>query len=311
MFKELVRYERDGLREVSIFGAVCIWSHERILASIGDDPLLYGRSLTKPYQIKPIARDLRELSTKARALSLASHNAESFHLEALKEISSDSIFSHVKLPDSLPLMLLGRTGLRPSRENHPCSGKHSAILRASMKHGWPTENYQSQAHPYHVAYLQSLRLVLGSHWEAKQTAVDGCGLPAPSFRLSELAHLYEALSARRDDDWIWSAMTENPEMVGGSERLDTGLMKANPGRLIAKEGADGLLGLAFENGGAHVGIAIKVAHGHDPRALGFIARDLLLKFGLSPTHVEAPHGQTAEVAAELKSLHAEGLSTQT
>jgi L-asparaginase len=295
----LVIYKRDGVPEIVIHGALAIFSEGKVVHHVGANPLLFGRSLTKPYQIKPIVRELRELSAKARALTLASHNAETFHLSALDEIASSAaageIFSQLQLPDSLPMMPLGRLGLTSKKANHPCSGKHAAILRACARHGWPSDSYLSKTHPYHAAYLQSLQQVLGSGWKPKVTAVDGCGLPTPTFQLSELAHLYEALVSRKDDDWIWSAMTENPEMIGGTERLDTLIMQACGGQVAAKEGADGLLGLAFMYEEKAVGIAIKIAHGHDPRAAGAVAHEVMKDFGFKIPASAAPHGQTIHV----------------
>lgn len=304
-FVPLVCYRRDALAEVTIHGAFSIFSQGRVVKHIGGNPLLFGRSLTKPYQMKPIVRDLRELSLRARALTLASHNAETFHLEALDEIvemeraetCGIEIFKQLKLPESLPLMTLGRNLLPLQKSNHPCSGKHAAILRACIHRGWPVESYLSLAHPYHAVYLESLKLVLGPGWQPAKTATDGCGLPTPSFQLSELAHLFEALAARKDDDWIWSAMTENPEIIGGTDRLDTAIMQTAPGLIIAKEGADGLLGLAFIHEAEAVGIVIKIAHGHDPKAAGAVAHELMKSYGFSLPPSFAPHGQTIDVAA--------------
>jgi L-asparaginase II len=215
------------------------------------------------------------------------------HLEGVSEIGNFAL----KLPEASPLT---KPWLAKSKANHPCSGKHSAILRASRKHGWPEDTYLSQSHPYHEAYLRSLQHVLGSRWVPLRTAVDGCGLPTPSFHLSELAHLYEALSARRDEDWIWSAMTSHPEMVGGADRLDTEIMRLNNGAVVAKEGADGLLGLAFAVDGVSYGIAIKISHGHDPRASGAVAETLLRHYGFKAPTASAPHGQTLELSQDLR-----------
>ena len=80
-----------------------------------------------------------------------------------------------------------------------------------------------------------------SAWPA--TAV----LPTASNTVAELALLYARLVVEKDDDWIWEAMVRNPDLVGGFNRLDSTIIKAGAGRVIAKEGADGLLGLAIEH----------------------------------------------------------------
>ena len=61
-------------------------------------------------------------------------------------------------------------------------------------------------------------------------------------------------------------MVAEPDLVGGLDRLDSTILKAGGGRVVAKEGADGLLGLAivhdaFPEG---LGVVIKIAHGWDP-----------------------------------------------
>ena len=39
-------------------------------------------------------------------------------------------------------------------------------------------------------------------------------------------------------------MNRNPDLVGGFNRLDSTCLKAGEGKILAKEGADGLLGLS-------------------------------------------------------------------
>src|SRR5262249_7027373 len=62
------------------------------------------------------------------------------------------------------------------------------------------------------------------------------------------------------------AMVAHPEMVAGDGRLDTDLMTASRGTLIAKAGAEGDYGGGFLKGGHGYGIAFKVAGGERERA---------------------------------------------
>ena len=62
--------------------------------------------------------------------------------------------------------------------------------------------------------------------------------------VSELALLFAALARHKDEDWIWQAMVDYPDLIGGFNRLDSTILKAGGGDVVAKEGADGLLGLA-------------------------------------------------------------------
>ena len=110
-----------------------------------------------------------------------------------------------------------------------------------------------------AAYLDVLRRYLGADWQPLRVARDGCGLPTVSNTVSELAQLLAGLVRERDDDWIWEAMVNHPDLIGGFNRLDSTIIKAGEGRVIAKEGADGLLGLAIvhEDFPEGLGVCIK------------------------------------------------------
>jgi hypothetical protein len=99
--------------------------------------------------------------------------------------------------------------------------------------------------------------------------------------VSELAITYAGLTATKDEDWIWESMTRHPDLVGGFNRLDSTVMKACGGKVIAKEGADGLLGMAIEHPEfpEGLGIVIKIAHGWNPRATWYVARACLGTLG--------------------------------
>ena len=58
---------------------------------------------------------------------------------------------------------------------------------------------------------------------------------------------------------------------------------AGQGRIIAKEGADGLLGMAIEHPEFPdgLGVVIKIAHGWNPRATWYIARGILGTLGFA------------------------------
>jgi L-asparaginase II len=108
-------------------------------------------------------------------------------------------------------------------------------------------------------------------------STDACGVPTYAFPLHEVARAFAMLadpSAIRAKDSrasladalcrIRDAMLANPEMVAGSrDRLDTSVMKAAPGRILAKGGAEGLRGFSLLAGGrgAASGVAIKIEDG--------------------------------------------------
>jgi L-asparaginase len=63
-------------------------------------------------------------------------------------------------------------------------------------------------------------------------------------------------------------MMEYPEMVAGEGRLDTDLMRAAPGRVVSKGGAEGYhgVGIVTKNGPA-LGVAIKIGDGDGKRGV--------------------------------------------
>jgi arylformamidase len=123
---------------------------------------------------------------------------------------------------------------------------------------------------------------------------DGCRLPTPLLAPIELARLYRALASASGDSELGAvrqAMLDYPERIGGPERFDTRLMRANPGKLVAKEGADGLLAIGIapctlEPDGA--GLVIKLAGGQQPEWAALAARPLLESLGLEPVSDPTP-----------------------
>ena len=101
--------------------------------------------------------------------------------------------------------------------------------------------------------------------------------------MAELALLYARLVVEKDEDWIWEAMVRHPDLVGGFNRLDSTVLKAGEGRVIAKEGADGLLGMAIEHPDypKGLGIVVKIAHGWNSQATWYVARALLGVLGIN------------------------------
>ncbi len=277
-WEPLVDYRRNGVSETTIHGAVA-WAHgSEGFHSFGGNVLCYGRSMMKPLMMKPLAQSLGPvLEGPGKAIALSSHNGDADHVAAAQSILREEDQGLMQAPLDLPLVQFGRQVRRPRRWFHCCSGEHAAVLRACREMGWPQAGYMLPSHPFFQAYLETLRGYLGEDWQPLKIARDGCGMPTVSNTVAELAILFAGLAADRDEDWIWEAMTDHPDLVGGFNRLDSTILKACGGRVLAKEGADGLLGISilhddFPKG---LGVVIKVAHGWDPRAIWCVARGVL------------------------------------
>lgn len=297
----LVDYRRNGVSEITIHGAISWVSGKKVIYAYGGDVLCYGRSMMKPLQIKVFARELDGiLSLESKAVSVASHNAEPDHIAAIKAILKPSEMGLMQTPFSLPLAQFGRQMRRARRWYHPCAGKHAAILRGCQIRGWSRVGYTWPHHPFHQAYLELVRRALGENWQPKVTAKDGCGLPTISMTVTELAKLYAHMAVTKNEDWIWNAMVDRPDLVGGFNRLDSTILKSCGGRVIAKEGADGLLGLSivhpdYPDG---LGVVIKVAHGSDTQATWYVARYVLGVLGFSLRNPYRLDRQKAFIVAE-------------
>jgi L-asparaginase II len=201
----------------------------------------------------------------------------------------------MQTPLDVPLIQFGRQVRRARRWYHTCSGEHAAVLRGCRLKGWERVGYTLPQHPMFEAYLDILRRDLGTDWKPARVARDGCGLPTASNTVKELAILYSGLAARRQEDWIWEAMVRHPDLVGGFNRLDSTIIKAGEGAVIAKEGADGLLGLAIihKDYPQGLGVVVKIAHGWNSQATWYIARAVLGVLGIELRNPYPLHRQKA------------------
>jgi L-asparaginase II len=277
-WEPLVDYRRNDVSETTIHGAVAWASGDRIVHSFGGNVLCYGRSMMKPFMMKVFAEELGEaLTWEQKAIALASHNGDTEHVKAAQSILSPEEHGLMLTPLDVPLVQFGRQVRRPRRWYHCCSGEHAAVLRGCRLRGWNRAGYTLPQHPMFAAYLEVLRRTLGSDWEPLRVARDGCGLPTVSNTVNELARLAASLVTEKDRDWTWEAMVRNPDLIGGFNRLDSSVIKACGGKVIAKEGADGLLGMAIEHPDYPdgLGVVIKIAHGWNSQATWYVARAVL------------------------------------
>ena len=295
-WEPLVDYRRNGVSETTIHGAVAWAEGDEVVHSFGGNVLCYGRSMMKPFTMKAFGDVLGDvLDDRQKAISVSSHNGDTEHVAAAQSILAEAEWGLMQTPLEVPLVQFGRQVRRPRRWYHTCSGEHAAILRGCRVKGWPRAGYTLPQHPLFAAYLDVLRRWLGPDWTPLRVARDGCGLPTVSNTVSELGILFAGLAATRDEDWIWDSMTSHPDLIGGFNRLDSTILKAGKGKVIAKEGADGLLGLAVDHPDYPdgLGIVIKIAHGWNPQATWYVARAVLGVLGFTFRNPYPLHRQKA------------------
>jgi len=127
------------------------------------------------------------------------------------------------------------------------------------------------------------------------TAADGCGGACYGLRLRNMALAYARLAIadfglriadskgegqiRNPQSAIVQSMMRHPDLIAGEGRPCTELMRAHPGRVVVKVGAEGVYCALLPRDG--LGVAIKVADGHAlASALALAA--VLEQLGLRP-----------------------------
>ncbi|MBW3563343.1 MAG: asparaginase [Acidobacteria bacterium] len=305
-WQPLVEYRRNGVAENTVHGAVSWVSGKNLVHSFGGNVEVYGRSMAKPLMMKVFAADFESaLTPEQKAIAVSSHNGDTEHVRVVKSILAEGEWGLMQAPRDVPLIQFGRQVRRPRRWYHTCSGEHAAILYGCRLRGWSRVGYVWPHHPFFQAYLGYLRDVLEGEWQDGVIAKDGCGLPTVSMTVTDLARLFANLVTEKHDDWIWSSMTDFPDLIGGFNRLDSTILKACGGRVIAKEGADGLLGMAIEHPDYPdgLGIVVKIAHGWNPQATWYIARFILGVLGFEFRNPYKLHRQKAFIVPEVIPPH--------
>ncbi len=267
--------------------AVVVDAAGRTLAQAGDPELVtYWRSAAKPFQLLPLLRDggLEHFHLDAQMLALAcgSHNAESTHREVCQRWlqviglheADLACGGHPSLwPALADAMVHDDITATPIWSN--CSGKHAAMLAQARLHGWGTSGYQARPHPVQERIAEIMSEWTGIGPSQLQWGVDGCTAAAVALPLHAMATAYARLATSADPSAaaIRTAMMTEPYMVAGEERLDTALMQAWPGAVIAKIGAEGVYSAALP--GLGVGLALKV-HDGDMASAGIALLALLV-----------------------------------
>ena len=247
-----------------------------VLDATGDpDAYVYARSSAKPFQALPLvlsgAADAFGLTDEELAVACASHNAEDRHLAAVRSLlgkaglSEDDLQSGAHPPMYAPQAAkLARDGEEPRPVHGNCSGKHAGMLAVCAHEGLDTGGYRNPGHPLQRRILELVAEVCGLGEDEALVAGDDCGVPAFALPLKNLATGFARLATGEEiSDEIAGAamrlgraMREDPFMVAGTGRFDTGVMGATD--LVCKGGAEGVFAAGSAGGW---GLAIKVSDG--------------------------------------------------
>jgi len=276
-----------------------------VLLSIGDpETVTYFRSASKPFQAMPFitsgAAEEFGFSEDEIALACASHSGEPIHVAIAARMLEKAGLKESDLQCGKHLPFNEQESERLLRANaeidqlyNNCSGKHAAMLAFAKRINADTDRYLLPQSPVQQAILKTISIFCEVPTEEIAIGIDGCCAPNFALPLSVMArgflNLVAPLNDFEDDvvrsaaARIVSAMVHYSELIGGSERLDTMLMRAAPRKLISKVGADGvwLCGIMpsdqYPKGAA---IALKIEDGDDKRARPVVAVAVLKRLGI-------------------------------
>ncbi|HET7762748.1 MAG TPA: asparaginase [Phycicoccus sp.] len=263
----LAHVTRGGVVESAHRGTVAVTGPDGgLLRAWGaaDDPV-FPRSSNKPLQAVAMLRAGLELPAPHLALACASHSAEPFHLDGVRDMLTDAGLTEADLqntpdlpydPDERDVWIAAGRVARPLAQN--CSGKHAAMLATCRLNGWDLATYRDPSHPLQALMAATIEDLAGEPVAA--TAVDGCGAPVMAVSLHGLARAFARIAAGdpgSPEGRVAEAMRARPDLVGGTRRDVTALMRGTPG-LIAKDGAEAVYAAGLPDGR---GVALKVADG--------------------------------------------------
>jgi L-asparaginase II len=295
------------------------------IVNIGDaETLAFIRSSAKPFQVLPFlmsggAERFGFLESEI-ALACASHSGERIHTtiaeKMLKKVglaeSDLRCGAHLPFNEARAEEMIRATE-KPTQLHNNCSGKHAAMLGFAKLIGADLKTYDRPENPIQQAILRTVADFCETPANEIPVAVDGCC--APNFALSvramakgflKLVFPPESFDAelREACRRVREAMMNYPELVGGTERLDTLLMQAARGKFVSKIGAEGvwLCGvLPSPRWTKGLGIAMKIEDGDDKRARAVISVEVLRQLGIfaektltnySPLPIKNRRGET-------------------
>ena len=302
----LVEVRRGGITESRHRGhVVAIEPDGTIVAYLGSpQTLTFLRSSAKPFQALPLlvsgAADHFGFTDREVALACASHNGEPIHTELaasmLRKIGlgPEALKCGVHEPYSVEAaQALRERGEAPSALHNNCSGKHAGMLAVAVYSGWPIETYHKPENPVQKAIAKTVAQFSGVPLEDLAVGTDGCAVPVFGISVRAMALAYARLISpphtfdeptRNECSRIVRVMSTHPELIGGTaDRIDTDIMRAAPGRLISKVGAEGIYTAGInpcEEWPKGLGLAFKIEDGDGVRARPTVVVEVLRQLGV-------------------------------
>ena len=260
-------------------------SNANLIYSLGNSyKVTYMRSAAKPLQTLEIilsgAADKFSFTDEEISIMCGSHQGEEFHRKTVEGIlkklglNVDNLLCGSTLPSNREYsqrLLWDHAKLNPTYTD--CSGKHAGILSVCVLKGYDLEDYNSPEHPVQREIKKIISEVCSIREKDIIIGTDGCTVPVFGMPLYNMALGYSRIASgnglpqdyNKAADRIFKAMNNAPEMVAGTDRFCTDLIKNTHGKLIGKYGAEGVYCVGVRGSG--LGMAIKIEDGNVDRAL--------------------------------------------
>lgn len=214
------------------------------------------RSAAKPFQAIPLMLNNLDkyfsLEEKEVAAFCGSLNGEAFQIEVIRKILQKAGIdegelqcgatypSYKKAAEELKMK-----GEKPAPIYHNCAAKHAGMLLVCKFKNYDRKTYLKENHPLQQEILN----IVADYSEVSPSDIgvvtDGCGLPVFFLPLKNIAIAYKNLALKMENAQssvrrLLKGAIDYPEMIGGTERLCTDVIKMTKGKIFAKVGADGV-----------------------------------------------------------------------
>lgn len=276
-----------------------------VIASLGDpETVTFFRSSAKPFQALPFltsgAADRYGFSEKEIALACGSHSGEVYHVETAAKMLEKIGLSETDLKCGAHLPFheiraeeMIKASEIPTQLHNNCSGKHAAMLGEARHIEADLTSYYLVENPVQKQILAVVSKFSDVPASDIKIGIDGCAAPNFALPVAAMARSFARLvyppknfdsEMREACRRIVAAMMTYPEMIGGSERLDTMIMRKLRGKIISKVGAEGVYTagvLPSPQWKKGLGIAFKIEDGEDKRARPVVAIELLRQLGIT------------------------------
>ena len=277
----LLQIIRGNKTETMHYGWICVLDkNKKVIYKKGNiKDSIFLRSALKPIQAIPFLESTIKTNYKELAIICASHSGSERHISLLKTLLKKSNLTTSCLQcgthepfDATEKQKLYKAGLLSNVLHNNCSGKHIGMLLVCKKRNWDLKNYLDSKHPLQKLILKKVKEL--SETKKIFTGIDGCSAPIFALPILNIAVMFSNFTNDKRYSNIINAMRLNPYLIGGKNQIDSEIIKASGGKLIAKVGAEGVLTIAYKGNSA----IIKIADGSQ-KARSIVALRLLIKLG--------------------------------